>query len=55
MQPGVSARRKTGSLRSKTGTGDIKGKMKGEKKCNKKGDTAEEQKANYSSNKCIKN
>lgn len=41
MYPGVSARRKIGSLRKKkkTGTGDFKGKIKGEKKDYKKGDT----------------
>lgn len=50
MHPGVSARRKIGSLRNKTGTGDFKGKIKEEKKTiKKKIQIVEEHKANYSS------
>lgn len=57
MYPGVSARRKIGSLRKKkpTGTGDFKGKIKGEKKTIRKEiQIVEEERASHSSEICIK-
>lgn len=50
MHPGVSARRKIGCLRSKTGPGDFKRKIKEERQTiNKEIQIVEEHKANYPS------
>lgn len=55
IYPDVSARGKIRSLRNKTGTGDFKGKIKGEKKTIRKEiHIDEDENTNYSSDMCIK-